>query len=358
MGMPIILASLEEFKRYCGMKCQYNGYVYDPKGALLHVETIYQNITTSCPAYPNQDSLRYTNGTTFHNSVFFTKITVQDLKGYDFVFDISGNIVCTKEEKDPKRKGQIYIRRNHNPKYSGVHKDPIPIYDDVKIQDLENMLTPEAYSRIFTTIISMLMNNDRKIIRNGEVSIVMHSTGIKPQLGRDTYNILNGSEFSKHSTVAYFNTNKVAAILLRNDKERMERFSTIWNVLNVLGARELIGHGVLKNLNDDYATHYLVYAYQMGHETWDYTTGEHKKSVIDNFYRYYNNSQEDEKKYSDREIHGILKKDTLYPRYPQQGRADSLFLRNTLIPIVRDTTKMKQKGEKLDSLKIFPKNRR
>lgn len=356
MSKPIMLISYQEYLDSCAAKCHYNGSVYVPNGLLLEVEDRQQMSVTDRPDFPFNNSIYYTKGTRFLRREHVTKISVVDLEGLDFVFDMGGNFIETKPENDPNRKGQIYIRQvkmNRN-----VTKIESDIFEYVAIQDMKNMLTPEAYSRIFTHVIGLLMRDDLKLIRNQVITVqrVPATSYVKK---RNIHNMTEGEWNENLYALAFhklttYNDHIVTAIVRGHNASNtnLEFYSTIWNILNLLGAHELTAHTVISNLNDAYGTHFLAYGYQMKHETWKHTTQKFKEDTRDGFHKLYNDSREDEKRNKESGIYPWLKRKGLFQSDYHSRRTDSLFYQNRISPEVRDTSVMKGWSEEL---KQFPK---
>ena len=354
---PIVLISYQEFQDSCAAKCHFSGYVYLTDGTLWSVESIRKMFVTSTPAYPNHKSLWYTKGTEFTRTEYVTKITVVDLEGYDFVFDSNGSFIETKAESDSTRKGQIYIR-----KFKGFTNKNDEFVEDARLQDMKDMLTPEAYSRMFTYIIGLLMRDELKLLRNQEISVQrLPATSYVKK--RNIYNMTEEEWYGRSKrtpafhqyTEGTYNDHIVVAIVRGHHASytNLEYYSTIWNVLNMLGAHELFSHTVLDFLNDAYGTHYLAYGYQIKHPTWKYTTPGFKEDMWDCFHSYFERSRETETRKDNKgsEIYPWLKERGLYRSDDYGRKADSLFLHRSIFPRLEDR-EIKKWGEEF---RKFPK---
>lgn len=357
------LISSKEYQDTCAAKCHYNGFVYDPDGYLLNVENKKQTIICDKPECPD---LYYTKDTRFVRHEYVTKITVLELAGSDFVFGMGGEFIEEKSQSDPTRKGEIYIRQVKEKR--SVTKVESEIFEDVKIKDMKNMLSPEAYSKIFTCIIGLLMRNELKMLRNQKISVQRMPVSFGHDKIENSYNLNPRweEEWSRNKYAMAFylysrvNDHIVTAIVRGHnaDNTNLEHYSTIWNVINLLGAHELITHAVIDSFNDAYGTHYLAYGHQMKHETWKYTTQKFQEETRDSFFSFYNRSRKVEKINEQKGIHQWLEGEGLF-QYEYYGRrADSLFYQNSISPWLEDTSKMKLRGEEIKQFPEFPINKR
>ncbi len=153
------------------------------------------------------------------------------------------------------------------------------------------MLLPEAYSKIFTHIVSLMVKNEIKKIREGEISIIIQpkKKGVKISKIKYFHNIKYNDEKTDENTHAYYRhaegrrENILTAVLYEDDNHRLskgskERYSALWNILNLLGAHEYEGHGIY-NYRDEDKTHNKAYKHQMHHSTWENTTHFYKEEI-------------------------------------------------------------------------------
>jgi len=292
---PII--SMQDFTTLCGKKCFFSGYVWDTKGNLFHVDSIKQPSISRQPDYPNQNRV-YTNGTSFHGTNNMMTITLKEIGIDDVVYDEKGSFICTKQNKDINRKGEIYIRRKTDrTSYQFKTKGPfdyeitfankdIVEYEDIPLRQSTLTLSLEAYSKIFTHILSLdpQIKEDLSGIRNRKVSIQFY--GNELPLRKNLYNMeINERDRQPSKTIAFQKNNLIVAVI--NVNAEKDYCSTIWNVLNILGVHEL-GHFIYPWWNDVDHTHFLNYLYQMGHYSWDKTTKElkdHAETNLNIFYQ-------------------------------------------------------------------------
>ena len=362
-----LLLSMQEFKRACASKSLFTCKVWDDNGFILDVQVNNKSQTATAPSYPNRDSLRYTNGTSFSIIVQEVKITMQEIGHDDVVYDEHGFFLETKSGGDPDRKGEIYIRKNLKEKYDLKYiRSQIPYikqagseYEDVLLKSYGAGLSAQCYSNIFTHIVSLMMENELKGLRGEKIAVQLYLDsqqyyyGISKDEGTST----------PKSTAAFYKRpeNYVSSVVWPTDSNRSEMYATIWNVLNLLGVHE-IGHRICDYCNDDYRAHHLVYYRQMGHSTWENTTKQFKENTIENFQNYYGENRDDyywSIKWPDREdLRGKmekivkLQKAGLYPKgtHPDpayggyiQGR-DSIEFDGRLKRQTQDTIWLKKKN--------------
>lgn len=355
MSRPANLISSKEYQDSCAAKCHYNGFVYDPDGYLLNVENKKQTIICDKPECPD---LYYTKDTRFVRHEYVTKITVLELAGSDFVFGMGGEFIEEKPESDPTRKGEIYIRQVKEKR--SVTKVESEIFEDVKIKDMKNMLSPEAYSKIFTCIINLLMRNEMKMLRNQKISVQRMPVSEGHNQIINSYNMTPNEWDMTRKTNAFHERGDdhivVAIVRGHNANDtNLEYYSTIWNIINLLGAHELIGHGVMDFLKNSYGTHFITYGYQMNHESWKHTTSQFKEEITTNFHSSFRKSWEAEMNKPGNGIHSFLKESGVYPYGTHNGEMSSWFFENRMSPNVRDTSEMKKWGEPIKKFPKFPK---
>ena len=103
------LISMEEFEQVIGMKCLYNGFVWDKSGKLFEVKTTKESLISSQPSPPYQNHRGYDKRNRFHAVCDKMTITALDDRGYDVVYDEYGYFIEVKEDTNSV-KGEIYIR--------------------------------------------------------------------------------------------------------------------------------------------------------------------------------------------------------------------------------------------------------
>ena len=146
------------------------------------------------------------------------------------------------------------------------------INPDVNIRDAS--LTAEAYSKIFTDILSKRSDIDMKDIMSGKISVIVwketdDNIGVAVE---DCYNYY--SSYAKKNIHA--STNKkdksITAYILPQKEDRL--FTTVSNIENMLGVHEYKGHLILGIPENK---HWKILKIQKNDSSWEKTTKEFKK---------------------------------------------------------------------------------
>ena len=145
-------------------------------------------------------------------------------------------------------------------------------------------LSAEAYSNILTDVLSR-NNFDISNIENERISVNVlgHNTkgdGPAYQL-EDSYNNPNRYPWRDAylaSTRIIDGKINITANIVCGDSDNRDYFSTISNIVSVLGIHELTGHGLMK-LNSD--AHWKILELQREYPTWNQTTPCLKKLYLD-----------------------------------------------------------------------------
>lgn len=345
------IISLLEFKRASAMKCSFTGYVYDPKGWVFHVKT--RNVTrqTSKPSFPNQNSLWYTNGTIFYENFQSTEISLQEIGSQDVVYDEKGNFVCTRPASNKDRKGQIYIWKQKELKVP--HRNPGDVVDEyVPIQDM--VLHSGAYSKLFTHLVSMEFKNKLPLIWDSTLSVVI----LKGERNVIDQCRIPDNKIIRYNANATFVDNipkyndiglKVVIAYLRidqSDANNQELYATIWNIINLLGAHELMAHGMFDWFSDNYSGHHLAYLYQMGHPSYEHTTKAFQKKMEKSYDKYIEKFNPERADITGKNAR-ILRDHGFYPKKGYE----SLF-KSDMLKSLQDTIKIK--SSRPDGLKYNP----
>jgi hypothetical protein len=157
--------------------------------------------------------------------------------------------------------------------------------DSKSINMEDSRLSAEAYSNIFTDVLSKMENIDLDKLFKGEVSVYTTKNG---RTISDQYNqphlqsnaiALEGTWYGKIRVTAVVDFRKTG------ENGTLVYYSTVSNVRNLLGAHEFIGHGI-KGWGDENKTHYKVYEYQMKHSSWMGTTPAFKNHIQKNYQDY------------------------------------------------------------------------
>jgi len=136
-------------------------------------------------------------------------------------------------------------------------------------------LTPEAYSKILTDVLDEMPDVEVSELHNGEVSVLDRNRNASYN---DPENVLGLAETTVTSKGI-----KVTANLYSGEGD--SDLNTVSNIQNNLGAHEFIGHGKL-GFGDKTRTHHKVYEFQMRHPTWDKTTKNYQRQMMDYYLDY------------------------------------------------------------------------
>ena len=151
-------------------------------------------------------------------------------------------------------------------------------------------LTAEAYSNIFTDILSKMDGVNVKDLHNGKVSVTVWDNTSNIYTSDNYY---NDSEFygERNADIGPFqNKQRLNVYIYPIGTEERELYNTISNVQNLLGAHEYLGH-YKGNLHGDGMNHLKVYKYQMKHPSWKKTTNLYKKYLNDVYHSYINKTK-------------------------------------------------------------------
>lgn len=297
------LITLDEFGYLYNTGRTYRGFVCSPKeGRLYYSDVDYQTSIRNSPSLPHHNSLGYTNGTKFYDVKPTVELKIVDLERNDLIYDEKGDYIGLVED-DNNILGEIIIRRykyfGYNwdqnsqqdwgyPKAETKENTPAPQYEYVKLGEIT--LTPEAYSKIFTHIISLMQEVKLETIKEGKVSIELQKKGMK---NRKYYNkeskFYPDASYKTNASFRYDFVNgkngkfMIVAIIYDHNSHMYE---TAWNVMNLLGAHEYMGHAI-RGYNDNELTHQLAYLYQIGHNTWKHTTILYQENINSSLKGYY-----------------------------------------------------------------------
>lgn len=307
MEKPLI--SFEEYEFFCKTGRPYEGYVWTKEGKIYCVE---ENLVTVVQPKPAPPLKSYGDS---HRIVFFDvikhpEISLVNLGTNDVLYNMAGDFVSVIEAKDSV-KGEIKILKsqiNFSLPFSWSEEQRKE-YEIVDLKDIT--LSAEAYSKIFTHILSFEMKDKLEKVRNKAVAVEMRRDG-KPKFA-----YLAEREKGGGKAHAYFRQEgRILAAVIMNSNTHL--YETLWNVINMLGAHELSAHGETGWWNDDNRTHHLAYLFQMGHPSWKNTTPEFKKEMEDNLNSYYKDYKGEESEYKE-----FYEKQRLLGIYPKSGISSS-----------------------------------
>ena len=136
-------------------------------------------------------------------------------------------------------------------------------------------LTAEAYSNIFTDILSKMDDVNIEDLHNGSVSTMIFEDTKNWYNVTDSYNdaFYNSEDYAVIGN--YENKQNITAYIYKDRPLHKEMFSTISNVQNLLGVHEYLGHYKNDLLHD--STPDKIVELQKSHPSWQTTTPNFKK---------------------------------------------------------------------------------
>ena len=325
MNSPLI--SFDQYKKSISGQNLYNGHFWTMGGDLFKVETERIMTRSPRPSSPYEKHPGYLNTDTFRViEKKRIKITLEELGDKNIVYDENGDFVDTIDCHNPQRKGEIFIRKMNRkfklPNPTGlVYKDMevAKDYDDLPFRSSEakTNLTAEAYSKIFTHILSMddKIEKDLKGLRKGKVSVEMEIGG-----ARSYYNMAENERHPLENANAYASArdNIVVAKIGAGVVNADDTYATVWNILSLLGVHEM-KHVTLPWTGNIHRTHHLNYMFQKGHHTWENTTPSFKANIDETLKtKYYKEYKEEIPKDYFRETYERYKKFGIFPREKEQ----------------------------------------
>ena len=194
--------------------------------------------------------------------------------------------------QDDKKTDEIRIVNNYEEQLSKQYRQKSSgKIDYSKLESVgigEADLSAKAFSNIFTDILSKMDDVDTKELFNGKVSVALFDGNDENLPLKDQYNtnVTEYTEVASHQGVR--GKSLVTASIVHGDtKDNLNIYSTVSNVQNLLGAHELLGHGI-NGWGSRTQTHYKVYEFQMAHPSWSNTTPQFKAHIIFNYNKYLN----------------------------------------------------------------------
>ena len=236
------------------------------KKTLLSVLMLF--LTTGASAFPLISPYAYCNN---------NPVNRIDPDGRDDYYTSNGLFLF----RDNKETDRIIIRNIYAEKMSKIAPTAWQVID-TPIEDM--VLSAEAYSIIFTNVLSQMEGDDK--VDNLFNDMVSVGVTFCDQDVKSHYN----------SPVLHEQTNAVAENIDTSVKvsakvdyggngDNRFMFSTVSNIQNLLGVHEYKGHGVL-GWGSAKGNHYDVYMLQMKHPTWQRTTKKYKQAIIDSSKQY------------------------------------------------------------------------
>lgn len=198
-----------------------------------------------------------------------------DPDGRDDYYSVGGQFLF----RDSKKTDRIIIRDlvSYSTKQQGWEFGPNP---DTPIE--QTLLSAEAYSKIFTNILSEMKDVDIYLLHNQSVSVVVSPNDYDIESTfNDPYSAFSSEGVVNAATQHLNGVKKITACInYLGASDNRKLFATLSNVQNLLGVHEYIGHGV-KGWSG--SNHKLVYKNQFKHPSWKRTTGYFKRQELSNY---------------------------------------------------------------------------
>ena len=247
------------------------GYGYFGARFYDYRKGFWNSVDPLADKYPNVTPYLYCNG---------NPIMLVDPNGRAAYYTNMGAYLGT--DKDGFT-GNVYISTAEDFEYlkdmsnvsAGISTMPLQIAD----------LSSEAYSNIYTDILTRSGFDIARTLLNGKISVIN---------GTDLY---NNPECNRQSTLANATTTisskdgKVVNVSYRitanqNNALFKRTCGTIEGIISVLGVHEFIGH-IMKGYGDASGTHCIIYALQMIDASWEKLPLEYQNTIRKNFQIYY-----------------------------------------------------------------------
>lgn len=209
-----------------------------------------------------------------------------DPDGMDDYYTNDGRFIY----RDNKKTDEIRIVNNYHKQVakqsSGKSSGKVDYskLESVSIGDAN--LSAEAYSNVFTDFLSKMEDVNMKELVNGKVGAAVFDGNSKGMDLKEKSNT-NVEEYTETASHQGVNGKSLVTgnVVVGGEKDNRSLYSTVSNVQNMLGAHELLGHG-MNNWGDRTLTHHKVYEFQMAHPTWKSTTPQYKILMNTLYQRY------------------------------------------------------------------------
>ena len=207
-----------------------------------------------------------------------------DPDGRDDVYSRQGkNIEHNNHEIDKKQdhiviRDQNYVKKALGSLGLGNAKFVKSMSDNIDTRIEMTTLSAEAYSNVYTNILSKTDGFNVNDLYNGKVSIIILNNDDKTFYKNNTYN--NPSEEEQNASCGKYKDNGPVKLLItatiRPGKFR-DYYSTVSNVKNILFDHEYFSHGIMG------WGEYDSYKYQMKTPSWNNTTDFYKQLIRKNY---------------------------------------------------------------------------
>ena len=161
----------------------------------------------------------------------------------------------------------------------GFPEENVTVNGGIPIEEMN--LSAEAYSNIFTDVLSKMEDVDINEISNGKISIIKWDYQSNPHENlfsyevQDSYNATNGSIGNISDIRKDDNKQTITAYIYPQGTAERKLYNSVSNVQNLLGVHEYLGH--YKNgLTHNYTQHDPTFLFQQKHKSWRKTTQQFK----------------------------------------------------------------------------------
>ena len=161
----------------------------------------------------------------------------------------------------------------------GFPGENVTVNGGIPIEEMN--LSAEAYSNIFTDVLSKMEDVDINEISNGKISIIKWDYQSNPHENlfpyevQDSYNATNGSIGNISDIRKDDNKQTITAYIYPQGTAERKLYNSVSNVQNLLGVHEYLGH--YKNgLTHNYTQHDPTFLFQQKHKSWRKTTQQFK----------------------------------------------------------------------------------
>lgn len=220
-------------------------------------------LTTSASAFPFISPYAYCNN---------NPVNRIDPDGMDDYYTSDGLFLF----RDDKETDRIIIRNTEIENIKRITHAPW-LKSDIPLEDIT--LSAEAYSNIFTNILSQMEDVNVEELHNKKVSVTVWEES-NDNIGMYTSNQYNDAGLSGETlaeTGKLQNGERVISCYIypQGTKEK-SIINTVSNVQNLLGVHEFLGH-----YKNGWESHNQVVPFQRNHKSWQKTTNDYKKYIND-----------------------------------------------------------------------------
>ena len=217
-----------------------------------------------------------------------------DPDGMDDVYNRDGKFIEHNSNEIDKKTDHIVIRDQNFVKLAliagglGDSKDIKAMPNFIDTQSENTVLTANAYSNIFTDVLSDMKNVEMSDLANGAVSVVVSPDDKQVT---DKYNnpTLDSGQYASEGK-SDGKTYITASVNYDGKKDNRFMFSTVSNIQNSLGVHEKIGHGQM-GIGEESKSNVRTYQLQFNSPTWKNTTDDFRNVILRVYKSYINQTK-------------------------------------------------------------------